>query len=79
MDGESSGNMGLMDQQAAMKWVRNNIKYFGGNPDNISIMGYGSGAVSVVLHMSNPQSRGLFHKAIVMSGKNVFDSSCNVF
>lgn len=71
-DGESAGNMGLMDQQAAMKWVKNNIKHFGGNPDNISLMGYGSGALSIVLHMVNPVSRGLFHKAIVMSGKYIF-------
>lgn len=69
MDAEAVGNMGLLDQQAAMKWVKNNIKHFGGNPDNISLMGYGSGALSVVLHMINPQSRGLFHKAIVMSGE----------
>lgn len=69
MDGESAGNMGLMDQQAAMTWVQKNIKEFGGNPDNISIMGYGSGALSVVLHMINSHSRSLFHKAIVMSGK----------
>lgn len=67
-DGEAPGNFGLMDQQAAMKWVKNNIKLFGGNPDNICLMGYGTGAVSVGLHMINPESRGLFHKAIAMSG-----------
>ncbi|XP_057653757.1 acylcarnitine hydrolase [Diorhabda carinulata] len=68
MDGEASGNYGLMDQQAAMMWVKNNIKLFGGNPDNICLMGYGTGAVSVGLHLINPQSRGLFNKAIAMSG-----------
>ncbi|KAG5880726.1 hypothetical protein JTB14_025566 [Gonioctena quinquepunctata] len=72
MDGEASGNFGLMDQQAAMQWVKTNIKLFGGNPDNICIMGYGSGATSVILHMVSPGSRGLFNKAIAMSGKNYF-------
>lgn len=68
MDGEAAGNYGLMDQQAAMQWVKNNIKLFGGNPNNICLMGYGTGAVSVGLHMTNPQSRELFDKAIAMSG-----------
>ncbi|XP_025835617.1 carboxylesterase 1C [Agrilus planipennis] len=68
MDGEAPGNYGLMDQQAAMMWVKNNINIFGGNPDNICIMGYGTGALSVGIHMVNSQSRELFNKAIAMSG-----------
>ncbi|CAH1120860.1 unnamed protein product [Ceutorhynchus assimilis] len=68
MDGEASGNYGLMDQQAAMQWVKNNIKLFGGNSDNISLMGYGTGAISVGIHMINSESRSLFNKVIVMSG-----------
>ncbi|CAH1153247.1 unnamed protein product [Phaedon cochleariae] len=75
MDGEASGNYGLMDQQAAMQWVKRNIKLFGGNPDNICIMGYGSGAMSVQLHMISPGSRGLFNKAIAMSGGDYFTPS----
>ncbi|EFA11441.1 pyrethroid hydrolase Ces2a [Tribolium castaneum] len=67
MDGEAPGNFGLMDQQAAMMWVKKNIKLFGGNEDNISLMGYGTGGVSVGIHMVNTQSREYFHKAIVMS------------
>ncbi|CAG9855439.1 unnamed protein product [Phyllotreta striolata] len=67
-DGEASGNYGLMDQQAAMQWVKKNIKLFGGNPDNICLMGYGAGAVSAGLHLINPQSKGLFNKVIAMSG-----------
>lgn len=68
MDGEAPGNYGLLDQQAAMLWVKNNIKIFNGNPDNICLMGYGSGATSIGLHMINQDSRQLFHKAIAMSG-----------
>lgn len=68
MDGEAPGNYGLMDQQAAMQWVKTNINLFGGNPNNICLMGYGTGAMSVGLHMINPQSRDLFDKAIAMSG-----------
>lgn len=69
MDGEAPGNYGLLDQQAAMQWVKNNIKLFGGNPDNICLMGYGAGATSIGLHMTNPKSAELFNKAIAMSGK----------
>ncbi|XP_018566534.1 carboxylesterase 5A [Anoplophora glabripennis] len=68
MDGEAPGNYGLLDQQAAMQWVKNNIKLFGGNPDNICLMGYGAGATSIGLHMTNPKSVELFNKAIAMSG-----------
>ncbi|KAF5300398.1 hypothetical protein FQR65_LT01019 [Abscondita terminalis] len=73
-DGEAPGNYGIMDQQAALLWVKNNIKSFNGNPDNVSLMGYGSGAVSVGLHLINPQSRDLFAKAIVMSA-NILNPS----
>ncbi|XP_017772388.1 PREDICTED: acetylcholinesterase [Nicrophorus vespilloides] len=68
MDGEAPGNFGLMDQQAAMMWVKSNIQIFGGNADNICLMGYGTGAMSIAIHMINPQSKGLFHKVISMSG-----------
>ncbi|ENN80248.1 hypothetical protein HUJ04_012240 [Dendroctonus ponderosae] len=68
MDAEVSGNYGLMDQQAAMDWVKKNIELFGGNSNNICLMGYGTGATSIGIHMINQQSRDLFHKAIVMSG-----------
>ncbi|KAB0801338.1 hypothetical protein PPYR_05692 [Photinus pyralis] len=70
-DGEAPGNYGIMDQQAALLWVKNNIKSFSGDPNNISLMGYGSGAISIGLHLINQQSRDLFTKAIVMSA-NLF-------
>lgn len=67
MDGEAPGNFGLMDQVAALNWIKTNIKLFGGNPNSICIVGHGSGAVSVGIHMMSPQSAGLFTKAIAMS------------
>lgn len=66
-DGEAPGNFGLMDQQAAMMWVSKNVKHFGGNENNICLMGYGAGGVSVGIHMINENSRQYFHKAIIMS------------
>lgn len=73
-DGEAPGNYGLMDQQAVLMWVKNNVKHFNGDPNNICLMGYGSGAISIGLHMINPQSRDLFAKAIMMSG-NILNPS----
>lgn len=66
--GEPLGNYGLMDQIAALQWVRNNIEAFGGDPANITIFGQSSGGVSVAHLMAAPQARGLFAKAIVQSG-----------
>ncbi|BHF84102.1 hypothetical protein SprV_0902725200 [Sparganum proliferum] len=62
------GNMGLMDQIAALEWVRRNIAYFGGNPSQITIFGQGSGAVSAALHILSPISSNLFQQAILQSG-----------
>ncbi|XP_044728696.1 cholinesterase isoform X2 [Chrysoperla carnea] len=67
-DGEAPGNFGLLDQVAALQWVKKNIKLFGGNPDNICLFGHGSGAVSASLHLLSTYSQNLFHKAIIMSG-----------
>lgn len=68
LDGEAPGNFGLLDQQAALSWVKDNIKEFGGNPNSICLMGYGAGGTSVALHMVNSASKGLFSRAIIMSG-----------
>lgn len=65
---ESPGNNGLKDQVIALRWIKDHISKFGGDPNSITIMGYSAGAISVTLHMVSPMSRGLFHKAIVMSG-----------
>ncbi|MFB7842715.1 carboxylesterase/lipase family protein [Microbacterium sp. NPDC056052] len=63
-----SGNVGLLDQLAALRWVRRNIAGFGGDSDNVTIFGQSAGAVSIAAHLAAPPSRGLFHRAIMQSG-----------
>jgi len=64
----ASGNYGLLDQQAALRWVQRNIRAFGGNPDNVTIFGESAGGLSVHAQLASPLAAGLFHKAIVESG-----------
>jgi len=63
-----SGNYGFIDQVAALKWVKQNIAAFGGNPNNVTIFGESAGALSIATHMISPLSKGLFHRAICESG-----------
>lgn len=67
-DRETSGNYGLMDQVAALEWVRDNIDRFGGDPSCVTIFGESAGAANVTLLMSSPLAQGLFHRAIAESG-----------
>ncbi len=66
--GGPAGNYGLMDQQAALRWVQANVRTFGGNPHNVTIAGESAGGLSVLAQMVSPGSRGLFQKAIIQSG-----------
>jgi para-nitrobenzyl esterase len=66
--GRPLANYGLMDQIAALKWVRRNIAAFGGDPDNVTLFGESAGGLDVLQLMAAPSARGLFQRAIVQSG-----------
>ncbi len=63
-----SSNLGLQDQVAALRWVRDNIENFGGSPENVTVFGESAGAMSIGCLLGSPLGRGHFHKAIAQSG-----------
>ena len=65
---KESGNVGMLDVVQALEWVRDNISRFGGDPSNVTIFGESGGGGKVGTLMCMPKARGLFHKAIIMSG-----------
>ncbi len=66
--GDGPANLGLLDQVAALEWVRDNIAAFGGDPGNVTIFGESAGAMSVATLLSMPRAAGLFRRAIAQSG-----------
>ena len=67
-EGHPFANYGILDQQAALRWIRQNIRAFGGDPDNVTLFGESAGGQSTMANMVSPAARGLFHRAIVESG-----------
>ena len=67
-DPQAPGNYGMLDQIAALKWIQENIKDFGGNASSVTIFGESAGGSSVGLHVLSPRSKNLFHRAIAISG-----------
>uniref|UniRef100_A0A182MHX8 Carboxylic ester hydrolase n=1 Tax=Anopheles culicifacies TaxID=139723 RepID=A0A182MHX8_9DIPT len=67
-DAQATGNYGMLDQVMALKWVNRNIGFFGGDAQSVTLFGESAGGASVQLHMMSPLSRGLFQRAIIMSG-----------
>jgi para-nitrobenzyl esterase len=64
----ASSNLGLLDQIAALQWIRDNIAGFGGDPDNVTVMGQSAGGMSIAQLLGSTRAAGLFHRAIVQSG-----------
>ena len=67
----NSGNVGALDMVAALKWVKENIANFGGDPDNVTIMGQSGGGAKVCILMAMPAAKGLFQKAVPLSGSTI--------
>lgn len=70
------GNYGVLDQLAALKWVKENIKAFGGDPDNVTLFGQSSGSLTSQTLMLSPLSKGLFNKCILQSGAGYDNGFC---
>ncbi|WP_206020209.1 carboxylesterase/lipase family protein [Rhodovarius crocodyli] len=67
-----AGNLGVLDQIAALRWVRDNIERFGGDPGNVTIFGQSGGAAKVTALLATPAAKGLFHRAIVQSASGAW-------
>ncbi|XP_063592164.1 venom carboxylesterase-6-like [Penaeus indicus] len=70
-DAELPGNLGLKDQTLALRWVQDNIRNFGGDPDQVTIFGESAGGASVHFHVLSPMSKNLFKRAIMQSGTSL--------
>jgi para-nitrobenzyl esterase len=67
-EGHPFGNCGTLDQQAALKWVQQNIKTFGGDPNNVTVFGESTGGIAIMFNLVSPGAAGLFQKVILESG-----------
>jgi para-nitrobenzyl esterase len=67
----ASGNVGNLDMVAALEWVKNNIANFGGDPNNVTIIGQSGGGAKVTTLMNMPSAKGLFHKGVCLSGSSL--------
>jgi para-nitrobenzyl esterase len=67
----ASGNVGMLDIVAALEWIRDNISNFGGDPNNVTIMGQSGGGAKVCVLTAMPSAKGLFHKAVPLSGSSL--------
>jgi para-nitrobenzyl esterase len=67
----ASGNVGMLDCVAALEWIRDNVAAFGGDPGNVTIMGQSGGGAKVCALTAMPAAKGLFHKAVVLSGASL--------
>lgn len=67
----ASGNVGMIDIVAALEWIRDNISNFGGDPNNVTIMGQSGGGAKVCTLTAMPSAKGLFHKAVALSGNTL--------
>ena len=65
---KNSGNQGIADMVFALKWIRDNIAKFGGDPDNVMLFGQSGGGMKVTALLQTPEADGLFHKGLIMSG-----------
>ncbi|XP_034250234.1 cholinesterase 1-like, partial [Thrips palmi] len=65
---DAPGNAGLKDQALALQWVQRNIRRFGGDPSSVTLLGHSAGGAAVHYHAMSPGSRGLFHRAVQLSG-----------
>lgn len=70
-EGHPYANYGIMDQQAALRWVKENIAAFGGDPGNVTLFGQSGGGTSVMANLASPAAKGLFHRAINQSGTRI--------
>ncbi|WP_327636391.1 carboxylesterase family protein [Kribbella sp. NBC_00482] len=67
VEGAGDGDAGLLDMVEALRWVRDNIESFGGDPDNVTVFGQSAGGLCTLLMLTLPEARGLFHRAILQS------------